>query len=208
MDRLTHTYRATGENRSLLLHQIGGQKITRPYRDTSRVRVGRGIEEIDQPSCWAVAVTPKPPVSAKKAKWPTDRQTDRAGCRVAYTRRKIVRLNWIWVRTSRTITVRFILTDSFWSISIFISDQGSKSEQLPEQLPFILFSLIFSDPSPFQIKVQNRSNSGTITIRFILTDPFWSISFSDQGSEFWGFKSQRHLWGFWATSRSRNDSSK
>ena len=60
---------------------------TRPYHDTSRVRVGRGCDDIDQPSCWAGAVTPKPPVSTKKAKW--DRQTDRADCRVACTRLKI-----------------------------------------------------------------------------------------------------------------------
>ena len=33
--------------------------------------------------------------------------------------------------TLRTITIPFILTDSFWSISI--SDQGSESEQLPKQ---------------------------------------------------------------------------
>ena len=48
----------------------------------SRVWVGRGSDEIDQPSSWA-SVTPKPHVNAKKAKRdgpmdrPTDRQTER-----------------------------------------------------------------------------------------------------------------------------------
>ena len=43
------------------------------------MRVGRGSDEINQPSSWAGAVTPKPPVNAEKAKrdGPTDRQTDR-----------------------------------------------------------------------------------------------------------------------------------
>ena len=50
---------------------------TRPYRDTSRVRVGRGSEEIDQPSCWAEAVTTKSLISAKKKQSVTDRPTDR-----------------------------------------------------------------------------------------------------------------------------------
>ena len=60
----------------------------------SRVRVGRGSDEIDQPSSWEGAVTPKPPVKAKKTKrdqrtdGPTDRPTGRAGCRVACTRLK------------------------------------------------------------------------------------------------------------------------
>ena len=35
---------------------------------SSHVRVGRGSEEIYKLSCWAGVVTPKPPVSAKKAK--------------------------------------------------------------------------------------------------------------------------------------------
>ena len=44
----------------------------------SRARVDRGNDEFDQPSSWAGAVTPKPPINAKKAKrnLPTDRQTD------------------------------------------------------------------------------------------------------------------------------------
>ena len=47
----------------------GGYELTRPYRDTGRVRVGRGSEEIDQPSCWAGAVTPKTArTSAEKSK--------------------------------------------------------------------------------------------------------------------------------------------
>ena len=52
----------------------------------SRVRVGRGSDEIDQLGSWAGAVTPKPPINAKKAKCyrPTGGPTDRAGCRVAY----------------------------------------------------------------------------------------------------------------------------
>ena len=37
--------------------------------------VGRGSDEIDQSSNWAGAVTPKPPVNAKKGK--CDRRTDR-----------------------------------------------------------------------------------------------------------------------------------
>ena len=50
----------------------------------SRVRVGRGSDEIDQPSSWAGAVTPKPPVNTKKAKHdgPTDGPTDRQAERV------------------------------------------------------------------------------------------------------------------------------
>ena len=59
------------------------------------MRVGRGSDEIDQPSSWAGAVTLKPPVNAKKAKRDlsvtdrqTDRQTDRVGHRVACTRLK------------------------------------------------------------------------------------------------------------------------
>ena len=57
----------------------------------SRVRVGRGSDEIDQLGSWAGAVTPKPPVYAEKAKCyrptdrPMDRPTDRVGCRVACT---------------------------------------------------------------------------------------------------------------------------
>ena len=45
----------------------------------SRVRVGRGSDEIDQPSSWARAVSPKPPVNAEKAKCDgrTDRPTER-----------------------------------------------------------------------------------------------------------------------------------
>ena len=45
----------------------------------SCVQVGRGSDEIDQPSSWAGAVTPKPPVNTKKAKHdgPTDGPTDR-----------------------------------------------------------------------------------------------------------------------------------
>ena len=60
------------------------------------MRVGRGSDEIDQLDGWAGAVTPKPPVNAEKAKRDqrmdglTDRQTDRAGCRVACTRLKIM----------------------------------------------------------------------------------------------------------------------
>ena len=64
----------------------------------SRVRVDRGNDEFDQPSSWAGAVTPKPPINAKKAKCYrpadlstdrlTDRSMDRAGCRVACTRLK------------------------------------------------------------------------------------------------------------------------
>ena len=44
----------------------------------SRVRVGRGSDEIDQLGSWAGAVTPKPPINVEKAKChrPTDRQTD------------------------------------------------------------------------------------------------------------------------------------
>ena len=58
----------------------------------SRVWVGRGSDEIDQPSSWAGAVTPILPVNAEKAKCyrPTDRQTDRVGCRVACTRPKSI----------------------------------------------------------------------------------------------------------------------
>ena len=64
----------------------------------SRARVDRGNDEFDQPSSWAGAVTPKPPINAKKAKrdrptdGPTDRRTDRAGCRVACTRLKNVQI--------------------------------------------------------------------------------------------------------------------
>ena len=44
----------------------------------SRVRVGRGSDEIDQLISWAGAVTQKPPVNAKKAKCygRTDGRTD------------------------------------------------------------------------------------------------------------------------------------
>ena len=61
----------------------------------SRVRVGRGSDEIDQLGSWAGAVTPKPPVNAEKAKCyrptdqPTDKLTDKAGWRVTCTRLKI-----------------------------------------------------------------------------------------------------------------------
>ena len=56
----------------------------------SRMRVGRGSDEIDQLGSWAGAVTPKPPVNAEKAKChrSTNRPTDRVGCRVACTRLK------------------------------------------------------------------------------------------------------------------------
>ena len=51
------------------------------------MRVGRGSDEIDQLYGLAGAVTLKPPVNAEKSKaLRTDRQTDRAGCRVACTR--------------------------------------------------------------------------------------------------------------------------
>ena len=45
----------------------------------SRVRVGRGSDEIDQQGSLAGAVTPKPPINVKKAECYrlTDRQTDR-----------------------------------------------------------------------------------------------------------------------------------
>ena len=50
----------------------------------SCVQVGRGSDEIDQPSSWAGAVTPKPPLNTKKAKRDgpmdglTDQQVERA----------------------------------------------------------------------------------------------------------------------------------
>ena len=67
------------------------EKQGRIHGYPSRVRVGRGSDEIDQLGSWAGAVTPKPPVNAKKAKCyrPTGGPTDRAGCRVAYTRLEI-----------------------------------------------------------------------------------------------------------------------
>ena len=37
------------------------------YTSRSRVRVGRGSDEIDQLNGWAGAVTPKPPVNAEKS---------------------------------------------------------------------------------------------------------------------------------------------
>ena len=49
----------------------------------SRMRVGRGSDEINQQGSWAGAVTPKPPINADKAKCyrrtdrPTDGPTDR-----------------------------------------------------------------------------------------------------------------------------------
>ena len=50
----------------------------RIHDQLSRVRLGRGSDEIDQPSSWAGAVTSKPPVNAEKAKrdGQTDRRTD------------------------------------------------------------------------------------------------------------------------------------
>ena len=50
----------------------------RIHGNPSCMRVGRGSEEIDQPSSRAGAVTPKPPVNAEKAKCfqPTDRRTE------------------------------------------------------------------------------------------------------------------------------------
>ena len=60
------------------------------HTSRSRVRVGRGSDEIDQLDSLAGAITPKPPVNAKKAK--RDRlQTDIAGWRTACTRLKKVR---------------------------------------------------------------------------------------------------------------------
>ena len=48
------------------------------YTSRSRVRVGRGSDEIDQLDGLAGAVTPKPPVNAEKSKvLRTDRPTDR-----------------------------------------------------------------------------------------------------------------------------------
>ena len=63
------------------------------YTSRSRVRVGRGSDEIDQLDSLAGAVTPKPPVNAKKSKalrtdGPTDRPTDTASSRVASPRLK------------------------------------------------------------------------------------------------------------------------
>ena len=54
----------------------------------SRVRVGRGSDEIDQLGSWAGAVTPKPPVNVEKAKYyrRTDGQTDRRTERVVESR--------------------------------------------------------------------------------------------------------------------------
>ena len=54
------------------------QKQGRIHGYPSSVRVGRGNDEIDQPSNWAGAVTPKPPVNAEKAKRdrPTNGRTD------------------------------------------------------------------------------------------------------------------------------------
>ena len=48
----------------------------------SRVRMGRGSDEIDQTSSWAGAVTPKLPINAERANCvtdgrPTDRRTER-----------------------------------------------------------------------------------------------------------------------------------
>ena len=37
------------------------------HHDLCYVRVGRGSDEIDQPSSWAGAITSKPPVNAEKA---------------------------------------------------------------------------------------------------------------------------------------------
>ena len=53
-------------------------KQGRIYGYPSRVRVGRGSDEINQLGSWAGAVTPNPPVNAKKTKccW-RDRRTDR-----------------------------------------------------------------------------------------------------------------------------------
>ena len=68
----------------------------------SRVQVGRESDEINQPSSWAGAVTPKPPVNAEKAKCDgptdgrTDRRTDRAGCRVTCRRLKRGRTDMAW----------------------------------------------------------------------------------------------------------------
>ena len=55
--------------------------------------VGRGSDEIDLPNIGAKAVTPKPPVNAKKIKVLltvrlTDGPTDKAGGRVTCTRLK------------------------------------------------------------------------------------------------------------------------
>ena len=47
------------------------------YTSRSRVRVGRGSDEIDQLDSLAGAVTPKPPINAEKSKvLRTDRPTD------------------------------------------------------------------------------------------------------------------------------------
>ena len=56
-----------------------GEEETRPDGYPSRVRVGRGSDEIDQGGSWAGAVTSKSPVNAKKAKCyrRTEGRTDR-----------------------------------------------------------------------------------------------------------------------------------
>ena len=51
-------------DRQMILREL---KQGRIHGYPSRVRVGRGSDEIDQPSSWAGAVTPKPPVNAKKS---------------------------------------------------------------------------------------------------------------------------------------------
>ena len=69
---------------------LGRIKQGRIHGYPSRLRVGRGSNEIDQLGSWAGAVTPKPPVDAEKAKCyrRTDGRTDRVGCTVACTRLK------------------------------------------------------------------------------------------------------------------------
>ena len=122
---------------------IGGSSLRRSWRlyykqgrihgYPSRVGVGRGSDKIDQPSSWAGAVSPKPPVNAKKAKrdrWtdgPTDQPTDRAGWRVACTRLK--KTQWLrWLKLFLNLDTRRLKTMVVGTVVNRVTPHGPRGD--------------------------------------------------------------------------------
>ena len=86
--------------------------------------MGRGSDEIDQPSSWAGAVTPKPPLNTKKAKrdGPMDGPTDRRAERVVES-------------CARDWKVAEISTSLFSIFASKVGQMGVKGCELPQNWP-------------------------------------------------------------------------